>query len=65
MQYLKKKILLLEFFTILKCVTKWECVTSKVPKDARGYCTKIYNLISNKLGLNLKFGKILKSEFIR
>ena len=27
-----------EFFRILKCVTKQECVTARMSKDARGYC---------------------------
>ena len=35
---LKLKFLLFKFFRILKCVTKRECVTSRVRKDARGYC---------------------------
>ena len=34
----QKKIVAFEFFKILKCVTKRECVTSRVRKDARGYC---------------------------
>ena len=39
---LKKKI---EFFRILKCVTERECVTSRVRKYVRGYCTLIYSWI--------------------
>ena len=34
---IEKKIFF-EFLRILKCVTKRECVTSRVRKDARGYC---------------------------
>ena len=37
---LKKNII--EFFRILKCVTKRECVTSRVRKDARGYCNETF-----------------------
>ena len=44
MQYLKKlKFLFSEFFKILKCVTKRECVTSRVRKDPRGYCSSSLN----------------------
>ena len=35
-----------EFNRILKCVTKRECVTSRVRKDARGYCTYITDIAS-------------------
>ena len=35
------KFLFFEFSKILKCVTKWEFVTSRVRKDARGYCTQV------------------------
>ena len=35
----KVKILIFWFFRILKCVTKRECVMSKVRKDPRGNCT--------------------------
>ena len=34
----KVKIFYFGFFRILKCVTKRECVTSKVRKDPRGNC---------------------------
>ena len=37
----KTIILFLGFFRILKCVTKRECVTSRVRKDSRGYCISI------------------------
>ena len=38
-QYKKNKTFYFyKFFTILKCVTKRECVTSQVRKDTRGYC---------------------------
>ena len=47
MQYQKN---VSEFFGVLKCVTKRECVTSKVYKDARGYCIfKVAQLIIQKI----------------
>ena len=41
-----KKNFFFEFFRTLKRVTKRECVTSRVRKDARGYCKFISQLIS-------------------
>ena len=38
----KVKIFILWFFRILKCVTKRECVTSKVRRDPRGNCKLKY-----------------------
>ena len=45
----KIKILYFEFFRNLKCVTKRECVTSRVRKDVRGYCTSNMNLLANNI----------------
>ena len=40
MQFREKlKFLVFELFIIFKCVTKRECVTSKLRKDVRGYCS--------------------------
>ena len=51
MQYLKiLKFLYFELLRILKWVTKGECVTSRVRKDARGYCKLKKNLIIFVLG---------------
>ena len=55
----KKNILFLffEFFRILKCVTKRECVTSRVRKDARGYCR--INIFYKYQNMNYKLLKLL------
>ena len=42
----KIKTFIFEFFLILKCVTRRECVTSKVRKDVRGYCINYINFYS-------------------
>ena len=62
------KFLFSEFFKILKCVTKLECLTSRVRKDARGYwlfyffkylLVIFYLIFLSLLPLTLTFGQYL------
>ena len=56
---IKNVIFFFWFFRILKCVTKQECVTSKVGKDPRGYCSFYIrcnvNLSEKFLGIPIGF----------
>ena len=57
----RHKNFIFEFLRTLKCVTKRECVTSKVRKDVRGNCTFKNIIIKTTLDLKrilFKFNKV-------
>ena len=59
----KKVIFFFWYFRILKCVTKRECVTSKVRKDPRGNCKlklDIHSILCSTKRFHFLLFKIIK-----